>query len=49
MSPTWGEGDLPKGDVTPYAYLVSNMGDKWEGGVKNIKKCVTSFIESPLQ
>ena len=22
MSPTWGEGDLPKGDVTPYAYLV---------------------------
>ena len=25
------------------------MGDKLEGRVRNIKKCVTSFIDSPLQ
>ena len=25
------------------------MGDKWEGRVRNIKKCVTSFIDSLLQ
>ena len=32
-------GDLPKG---------SNMGDKGEGGVKNLKKWGTSFVDSPL-
>ena len=24
------------------------MGDKWEGGVKNIKKWVKSFMDGPL-
>ena len=32
-------GDLPKG---------SNIRDKGEGGVKNLKKSVTSFMEEPL-
>ena len=25
------------------------MGDKGEGGVKNLKKWVTSFMDSPLE
>ena len=28
--------------------LLSKMGDKGEGGVKNFKKWVTSFIDGPL-
>ena len=47
MSPTYGEGDLPKGDITPIS-LFSKMSDKGEGGVKNFKKWVTSFIDGPL-
>ena len=27
--------------------LFSKMGDKGEGGVKNLKKWVTSFMDSP--
>ena len=44
-SPTWEEGDLLKGDIIS---LFSKMGDKGEGGAKNIKKWVTSFIDSPI-
>ena len=39
-----GEGDLPKGDVTPLAYLVKWV-KKGEGGVKNLKKWVTLFMD----
>ena len=28
--------------------LFSKMGDKWEEGVKNLKKWVTLFIDGPL-
>ena len=45
-SPTLGERDLPKGDVTPSAYLVKR-GDKGEGGVKSLKKWVMSFMDGP--
>ena len=38
---------LAKGNVTPLAYIFSKMGDKGEGGVKNIKKWVTSFMDGP--
>ena len=44
--PLRGEGDLPKGDVTSGRYsiiLFIKMGDKGEGGVKNLRKKVTSF------
>ena len=44
--PLRGEGDLPKGDVTSGRYsifLFIKMGDKGEGGVKNLRKMVTSF------
>ena len=46
---SFGDGDLPKGGGTPWSYLV-----KWvtrgrgEGGVKNLKKWVTSFTDSPI-
>ena len=30
--------DLPKGDVTPYAYLFSKMGDKGEGRGQKYQK-----------
>ena len=43
-SPTWEEGDLLKGDIIS---LFSEMGDKGEGGVKNLKKWVTSFMDGP--
>ena len=39
--PLRGEGDLPKGDVTSGRYsiiLFIKMGDKGEGGVKNLRK-----------
>ena len=36
----------PKTDITSYC-LFSKMGDKGEGGVKNLKKGVTSFRDSP--
>ena len=38
MSPTQGEGDLPKGDITLATSPFSKMGGKGEGGVKNLKK-----------
>jgi len=40
------EGDLPKGDVTPHKPIYK-MGDKGERGIKNLKKLVTSFMDSP--
>ena len=43
-----GEGDLPKGNyVTPQAYFIQSV-DKGEGGVKNLKKWVTSFMDCPF-
>ena len=39
-----GEGDLPKGGVTRIN-LFSKMGVMGEGGVKNLKKWVTSFMD----
>ena len=42
-----GRVDLPKGDVTTYVNLFSKNGDKGEGGVKHIKKWVTSFMDGP--
>ena len=39
-----GEGDLPKGGVTRIS-LFSKMGEMGEGGVKNLKKWVTSFMD----
>ena len=42
-----GRGDLPKGNISLYAYLFSKMGDMGEGGVKNLKKWVMSFIDGP--
>ena len=44
MSPIKGEGDLPKGEVTPEAYRV-----KWvtREEQKISKKWVTSFIDGP--
>ena len=44
---TWRDSDLPKGDITPYS-LISKMGDKGEGGVKNLKKWETSLMDGPL-
>ena len=41
-----GRGDLPK----RWGYsisLFSKMGDKGNGGVKNLKKWVTSFMDGP--
>ena len=38
-------GDLQKGDVTPS--LFSKMDDKGKGGVKNLQKLVTSFMDGP--
>ena len=47
-----GRGDLPKGDVTPQAYLfyksiLIKVSDKGEGGVKSLKKWVTLFMDGP--
>ena len=47
-----GRGDLPKGDITPQAYLsyksiLIKVSDKGEGGVKSLKKWVTSFMDGP--
>ena len=42
MSPTQGEGDLPKGDVTPYAYLVKLVT---RGRGQKSQKWVTSFMD----
>ena len=36
-----GEG----GEINPF----SKMGDKGEGGVKNLKKWVTSFMDAPFE
>ena len=54
MSPTSGEEDLSKGEVTSLAY--SKIGDKgpfynlrgreWD---KNLKRWVTSFLDYPHQ
>ena len=49
--PLRGEGDLPKGDITSGRYsiiLFIKMGDKGVGGVKNLKKWMTSFMDGPL-
>ena len=47
-SPTSGGiRDLPKGGVTPSLSLFSKMGEKAEGGVKNLKKWVTIFMDGP--
>ena len=46
--PLRGEGDLPKGDVTSGRYsiiLFIKMGDKGEGGVKNLKRWAKSFMD----
>ena len=46
MSPTYGGG----GSAKRWRYsisLFSKTGDKGEGGVKNLKKWVTSFMDSP--
>ena len=40
--------DQPKGYVTPKS-LFSKMGDKGKGGIKNLKKWVTSFMDNPLE
>ena len=45
--PLRGEGDLPKGDITPYAYLVKWVTRRRGGGFKNLKKEVTSFVYGP--
>ena len=37
---------MPKGDVTPQAYLVKWV-TKGEGGIKNLKNWVTSFLDGP--
>ena len=40
-----GKGDQPKGDSRHYSIsLISEMGDKGEGWVKNLTKWVTLFI-----
>ena len=41
-----GSEDQPKGYVTPKS-LFSKMGDKGKGGIKNLKKWVTSFMNGP--
>ena len=46
MSPTQGEGGFAKRFCQSIS-LFSKMGDKGEGGVKNVKKWVTSFVNSP--
>ena len=43
-----GSEDQPKGYVTPKS-LFSKMGDKGKGGIKNLKKWVTSFMDNPLE
>ena len=40
-----GEGDLQKG--TLFHSLFSKMDDKGKGGVKNLQKLVTSFMDGP--
>ena len=47
----WGEGDLPKGDNSPWAYLVKWVTRGREAGVKNLKKIgwLTSFMDGPYQ
>ena len=45
-SPTKVEGDLPNGDVF-FISLFSKMGDKVVGGVKNLKKWLTSIMNGP--
>ena len=50
--PLRGEGDLPKGDVTSGRYsiiLFIKMGDKGEGGFKNLTKWVTSFMDVAMK
>ena len=47
MSLTLGKWDLSKGEVTSLAY--SKIGDKGEGGDKDLKKWVTSFLDYPHQ
>ena len=45
-SPTWGE----RGSAKRWYYCISllnKMEEKGEGGSKNLKKWVTSFIDSP--
>ena len=47
MSPTLGEGGSAKrrqNSISPFI----KMGDKGEGGIKNLKKYVTSFMDGPL-
>ena len=44
-----GEGGRgsPKGDITISAYIVKRV-TRGEGGVKNLKMEVTSFVNGPL-
>ena len=46
-SPTWGRGICQKVTLL-HKSLFSKMGDKGQGGVKNLKKWVTSFMDRPL-
>ena len=47
-SPPRGEGGgSPNGDITTYISLYSKKGDKGEGGVKNLKMEVMSFVNGP--
>ena len=47
MSSTYGKGGSAKRSRY-FINLCSKMGDKGEGGVKNLKKLETSLMDGPL-